>query len=274
MFSFLQKNSISASISTIFKVSSSCFHCNLMALASSNDPHKTILITGVSQGLGRALALELAKRGHIIAGCSRNKNKLDSLHTQLLQASPCNHLLFNIDVKSSSCIEEMAHTIMQKIGAPDIIVNNAAVYHGHLKMWEVPEQEFDYVIDVNIKGTTNVLRHFLPLMIPKNQGVIVNLSSIYGRTGAALASAYSVSKWAIEGLSKSVAKELPDGMAIVALDPGIINTEMLAFRFGDLASQYQSPEEWALKAAPMILNLTNADNGASLIVNDPGILPS
>ena len=65
-------------------------------------------------------------------------------------------------------------------------VNNAAVYHGHLKMWEVPEQEFDYVIDVNIKGTTNVLRHFLPLMIPKNQGVIVNLSSIYGRTGAAL----------------------------------------------------------------------------------------
>ena len=53
-----------------------------------------------------------------------------------------------------------------------------------------------------------------------------------------------MSKWAIEGLSKSVAKELPDGMAIVALDPGIINTEMLAFRFGDLASQYQSPEEW------------------------------
>ncbi|KAJ8772507.1 hypothetical protein K2173_027684 [Erythroxylum novogranatense] len=77
---------------------------------------------------------------------------------------------------------------------------------------------------------------------------------------------YCASKWAVEGLSRSVAKEVPDGMAIVALNPGVIHTEMLTSCFGTSASLYQEPDAWALKAATMILNLTGADNGASLTV--------
>ncbi|MFQ6642991.1 hypothetical protein Gotur_017391 [Gossypium turneri] len=92
------------------------------------------------------------------------------------------------------------------------------------------------------------------------------MSSGWGRYGAALVAPYCASKWAVEGLSRAIAKEMPDEFAVVALSPGVINTEMLQSCFGNLASGYQTPDAWSLKAATMILNLTAADNGASLTV--------
>ncbi|XP_038893066.1 NADPH-dependent pterin aldehyde reductase-like [Benincasa hispida] len=234
---------------------------------------KKVLITGVSKGLGRALAIEMAKLGHIIIGCSRTQNDLHLLEQHLRNISPHNHFLLNIDVSCNDSVKEMARIVVDKIGVPDIIVNNAGVINKQGKIWEIPKEEFDNVIDINIKGTTNVLRHFIPLMTPKNQGIIVNMSAIMARIGVPMASPYCSSKWAIEGLSKSVAKEMPDGMTIITLDPGIVNTQMLFSLLGDIASQFQTPEKWAKKAAPMILNLTGMDNGASLTVDDPGVLP-
>ncbi|XP_059447238.1 NADPH-dependent pterin aldehyde reductase [Corylus avellana] len=225
---------------------------------------RTVLITGASKGLGRALALELAKRGHTVIGCSRTHDKLISLQSEL--SSPEKHLFLNADVKSNSSIEELARAVVEKKGVPDIIVNNAGTINRNNKIWEVPEEEFDTVIDTNVKGVANMLRHFIPLMITRKQGIIVNMSSGWGRSGAALVAPYCASKWAVEGLTRSVAKELPDGMAVVALNPGVINTDMLASCFGNSAALYQAPEAWALKAATMILNLTAADNGASLTV--------
>lgn len=231
--------------------------------------NKSVLITGVSKGIGRALAIELANRGHTIIGCSRAQDKLDSLESLLLPNNH-NHLFLNVDVSSNDSVEQMARTVMEmKGGPPDVIVNSAGTINKNNKMWEVPSEEFDLVMDTNLKGTANVLRHFIPLMINNNnggEGIIVNLSSGWGRSGAALVAPYCASKWAIEGLTKSVAKELPQGMAVVALNPGVINTDMLASCFGASASLYQSPQSWALKAATMILNLTPADNGASLSV--------
>ncbi|KAF8016109.1 hypothetical protein BT93_H1594 [Corymbia citriodora subsp. variegata] len=230
---------------------------------------RTVLITGVSKGLGQALALELAKRGHSVIGCSRSQDKLDSLRSLLSSSSDAAdspHLLLNVDVRSNSSVEELARVVMDKKGVPDIIVNNAGTINKNNKIWEVPVDEFDAVIDTNVKGIANMLRHFLPPMIQRKHGIIVNMSSGWGRSGAALVAPYCASKWAVEGLTKSVAKELPDGMAIVALNPGVINTDMLASCFGNSASLYQAPDAWAVKAAAMILNLTGADNGASLTV--------
>ena len=241
------------------------------------DP-RTILITGVGKGLGKALAVELFKRGHTVIGCSRAQDNLNSLHLELSSStstSPSSepnslssdrHLLINADVRSNSSVEELARTVVAKKGVPDIIVNNAGTINKNNKIWEVPEEEFDAVIDTNVKGLANMLRHFIPMMLPSNQGVIVNMSSGWGRSGAALVGPYCASKWAVEGLTKSVAKELPEGMAVVALNPGVINTDMLASCFGNSAALYQTPESWALKAATMILHLTAADNGASLTV--------
>lgn len=239
---------------------------------------RTILITGVSKGLGNALALELAKRGHTVIGCSRAQDKLNSLQLELASTTPASpstepnssssnrHLLINADVTSNSSIEQLVRIVMEEKGVPDIIVNNAGTINQNNRIWEVPEEEFNTVIDTNVKGLANVLRHFIPLMLPNKKGIIVNMSSGWGRSGAALVAPYCASKWAVEGLTKSVAKELPEGMAIVALNPGVINTDMLVSCFGNSAELYQTPESWALKAATMILNLTAADNGASLTV--------
>lgn len=231
---------------------------------------KTVLITGVSRGLGNALALELAKLGQTVIGCSRSQDKLASLVSELTAASEKfknnNHLVLNIDVRSDAGVKELARTVVEKKVVPDIIVNNAGTINRNNKIWDVPVDEFDAVVDTNIKGVANVLRHFTPLMIGRKQGVIVNMSSGWGRSAAAQVAPYCASKWAIEGLTRAVAKELPPGMAIVALSPGVINTEMLQSCFGSSADLYPTPESWAPKAASMILNLTAADNGASLTV--------
>ncbi|KAJ9174790.1 hypothetical protein P3X46_013397 [Hevea brasiliensis] len=234
--------------------------------AGASSGGKTVMITGVSKGLGRALALELAKRGHTIIGCSRAQDKLNSLQSELSSDHNNHHLLLIADVRSNSSVEELARAVIEKKGVPDIIVNNAGTINRNNKIWEVPEEEFDAVIDTNVKGIANVLRHFIPLMLPKKQGIIVNFSSGWGRSGAALVAPYCASKWAVEGLTRSVAKELPDGMAVIALNPGVIHTEMLQSCFGTSASIYQAPDAWGPKAATMILNLTGADNGASLTV--------
>ncbi|XP_020230708.1 NADPH-dependent pterin aldehyde reductase isoform X2 [Cajanus cajan] len=234
----------------------------------SGGGSRTVLITGVGKGLGRALALELANRGHTIIGCSRSQDNLNSLQSQLSSSSSKNHLFLNADVRSNESVEEMARLVMDNKTVPDIIVNNAGTINKNNKIWEVPAEEFEAVMDTNVKGTANVLRHFIPLMITakKVEAIIVNMSSGWGRSGAALVAPYCASKWAIEGLSKAVAKELPEGMAVVALNPGVINTDMLSSCFGASASLYQTPQAWALKAATMILNLTPADNGSSLTV--------
>ncbi|ONK57736.1 uncharacterized protein A4U43_C09F3550 [Asparagus officinalis] len=227
---------------------------------------KTVMITGVSRGLGRDLALELAKRGHTIIGCARAQDKLQSLQDEISSSSSSNHLFQALDVKSDVGVQDLAKLVVERKQVPDIIVNNAGTINKNNKVWEVSAEEFDTVIDTNIKGTANVLRHFLPLMIGRKQGIIVNMSSGWGRSAAAQVAPYCASKWAIEGLTRSVAKELPPGLAIVALSPGVVNTDMLASCFGTSAALYQTPEAWAPQAARMILNLSAEDNAASLTV--------
>ncbi|CAL2236586.1 unnamed protein product [Prunus armeniaca] len=174
--------------------------------------------------------------------------------------------------RSNTSIAELARVVKEKRGIPDIIVNNAGIINDNKKLWEVPVEEFDSVIDTNVKGIANVLRHFIPLMLSRNEGknpagIIVNMSSGWGRSGAAHVAPYCASKWAVEGLTRSVARELPSEMAILALNPGVIHTDMLESCFGDSSMKnYPKPDAWAVKAATMILNLTPADNGASLTV--------
>ncbi|XP_038891942.1 NADPH-dependent pterin aldehyde reductase-like isoform X4 [Benincasa hispida] len=234
---------------------------------------KKVLITGVSKGLGRALALELANRGHTIIGCSRDQTKLHSLQQELAKVSSAKHLLYTVDVRSNTNVEEFVQAIVENELVPNIIVNNAGLINRNGKIWELDAQEFDNVIDTNVKGIANIMRHFIPLMISTNKGIIINMSSLSGRDAHGLFAPYCASKWGVEGLSKATAKEVPEGMAIVSLDPGIIYTDMLVSCLGELALKYQSPQHWASKAATMILNLTALDNGASLTVEDPGTLP-
>src|SRR5262249_42388376 len=152
-------------------------------------------------------------------------------------------------------VRAWAERLLADHGPPDLLLNNAALINRNATLWEVPADEFDRVLDVNVKGVANVLRAFLPALVQRRSGVIVNFSSGWGRSTAAEVAPYCATKWAIEGLTQALAQELPPGMAAVPLNPGIIDTEMLRSCFGSGAANYPTAEQWAETAAPFLLRL-------------------
>ena len=221
---------------------------------------KIVLVTGVTRGLGRAMVDEFVRQGHTVLGCGRSQKTIEALRRQF--SAP--HDFAVVDVASEEQVKAWASRLLDSSGPPDLVVNNAALINRNAPLWEVPEREFSQVIDVNIKGTVNVIRHFAPAMTKRQRGVIVNISSGWGRSTDAEVAPYCATKWAIEGLTQALAQELPSGMAAVALNPGIINTEMLQSCFGGSASGYPSPAQWASRAVPFLLNLGPGDNGRQL----------
>ena len=221
-----------------------------------------ILITGVSRGLGRALTEEFIRLGHTVIGCGRSEKEI----TQLQKQFPAPNNFAVVDVSSDEQVAAWANRILSAHAAPDLLLNNAALINRNTKLWQVPAQEFSDVIDVNIKGVANVIRHFMPAMIKQGRGVIVNFSSGWGRSTDAEVAPYCATKWAVEGLTQSLAQELPPGMAAVPLNPGIINTAMLQSCFAGGATNYPAPREWAKTAAPFLLKINSADNGKQLTV--------
>ena len=169
-------------------------------------------------------------------------------------------------MSSDADVARWAKSVLSEIGPPDLVLNNAAIINRNAALWDVPAEEFDSVIDVNIKGVANIIRHFAPAMIERGRGVIVNFSSGWGRSTSAEVAPYCATKWAIEGLTRAFAQELPDGMAAIPLDPGIINTEMLRNCFGASANRYPDPVRWAEVAVPFLLQISAKDNGEPLSV--------
>jgi NAD(P)-dependent dehydrogenase (short-subunit alcohol dehydrogenase family) len=227
---------------------------------------KVALVTGVTRGLGRAMAGEFVRLGHTVLGCGRSEREIDRLRRAF--AKP--HDFFVVDVSSDEDVKSWASRILSSHGPPDLLLNNAGVINRNAPLWEIGASEFSKVIDVNIKGVANVIRHFAPAMIKRGRGVIVNFSSGWGRSTDAEVAPYCATKWAIEGLTQALAQELPAGMAAVPLNPGIINTDMLQSCFGGSASSYPSPEEWAKTAVPFLLALGPSDNGKPLTVPSRG----
>jgi NAD(P)-dependent dehydrogenase (short-subunit alcohol dehydrogenase family) len=123
------------------------------------------------------------------------------------------------------------------------------------------------LFQINVLGLLNVTRAFVPAMVKAGRGVIVNLSSGAGRQGYPRIGVYGATKYAVEGLTKSLAAELPSGLAAIPLSPGVINTEMLRHSMGEeTAATHPDPETWVKKAQPFILGLGPEDNGKSLTV--------
>ena len=223
---------------------------------------KTIVITGITRGIGRGLVEEFDRLGHKVIGCGRSTDQVSELQNAL---GPEHHLT-SIDVTDDALVADWASKTLQAHGAPDLLINNAAIINRNCPLVDVPVAEFDAIIDINIKGVANVTRHFAPAMIERNHGVIVNLSSGWGRSTSPDVAPYCATKWAIEGLSKAMADELPSGMACVPLSPGVVNTEMLQSCFGGGADSARKPDAFAKVAAPFLLALGPKDNGQSLTV--------
>lgn len=221
---------------------------------------KIILITGVTRGIGLALTDQFIGMGHCVLGCARTTSGIRQLRE--LYGEP--HDFYSLNVASHDEVKSWASIVLNSHGAPDIIINNAGLINLSNPLWDIDDDEFSRIIDVNIKGVANIIRHFVPAMIRARKGMIVNMSSGWGRSVDAEVAPYCASKWAIEGLSRSLALELPDPLAVVALNPGCVNTQMLETCFGTAASSHVDPSTWAQSAARYLLTLSRADNGQSL----------
>ena len=224
---------------------------------------KVIVVTGATGGLGLALSEYFIKAAHTVIGCGRNESKIDELNGKFATETA---KFYVVDIASDKAVQEWAKQVVEKYGPPDFLVNNAGVVNEREKLWNISAEQFDKVIDINIKGTVNCIRHFVPAMVEAKKGVIVNVTSAWGKSAAKEVAPYCCSKWGLEGLSKALAMELPAPLACIPLSPGIINTDMLHTAIGDSANLYPSPEQWVDRAATRILSLDRGDNGESIDV--------
>lgn len=221
---------------------------------------RTIAITGCSRGLGRALVDEFVAAGHTVAGCSRSATAMQALSTEY----PGAHHFRAVDVSDDAAVENWSNALVEKVGVPDLVISNAAIINDPLPLWEVPASDFRHLVDINITGTFHVCRHLLPRMIEEGRGVLVNLSSGWGRSVSTEVAPYCASKWAIEGMTRALAEELPAGLAAVPLNPGVIDTDMLRQTWGAGAAGFGTAARWAKTAAPFLLSLDASHNGQPL----------
>lgn len=221
-----------------------------------------ILLTGASRGLGRAMTARFAAQGHEIIGCATTEAGVANLKSKL--GAP--HRFDVVDVADDAAVAAWAKALDAATRPFDLILNNAALMNDLAPLWNVPAAVMRRLFDVNVLGTANVIRHFVPPMVAKRRGVIVNFSSGWGRSTSAEVAPYCASKYAIEGLTLALAQELPKGMAAVPLNPGVIDTDMLRVCFGRNAASYPGPDRWADRAVPFVLSLGARHNGQSLTV--------
>jgi NAD(P)-dependent dehydrogenase (short-subunit alcohol dehydrogenase family) len=176
---------------------------------------KTVVVTGASRGIGRAVAAVLAGAGARVAGCARNPDRGSDL--------------FRCDVGRADDVARFADDVLGRLGAPDVLVNNAGIV-ARARLEDMSVETWDGVVDANLKGTFLVTRAFLPAMRARGKagGRIINIASISGRQGTALLTAYCAAKHGVVGLTRALAEELRgDGIAVNAVCPGSVDTDML-----------------------------------------------
>jgi len=225
------------------------------------DP-KVIVLTGVSRGLGLAMTEGFIERGHIVHGCARSKDHIEALRARF--GAP--HTFTQVDVRNNGDVAAWSQLFDAKNPPPDLLINNAAIINPNAELWKIEPEDFRAILEINVLGVYHMIRHFAPRMVARGTGVIINFSSGWGRSTSPEVAPYNATKFAIEGLSKALAQELPPGMASIPLNPGIIDTDMLRSCFSDGAASYPRANTWAENAVPYILSLGPQNNGESLSV--------
>lgn len=188
---------------------------------------KTILITGSSRGIGRAIALSyFDKNLNIVINYKKEKEKAQEV-VEILRSRGLNAIAIQADVSNYEAVRKMFDKIEDSFGPVDVLINNAGIAKiGFCQ--DISHEDWKEIFDVNVNGMFNCCKCALGPMISNKSGVIVNISSIWGQTGAAMESHYSATKGAIISYTKSLAKELaPSGIRVNAVAPGGIDTDML-----------------------------------------------
>ncbi|PWX49733.1 beta-ketoacyl-ACP reductase [Clostridium perfringens] len=189
---------------------------------------KVAIVTGGTRGIGRAIALKLADHGANIVINYRNSDKESEELKAILEGKGVKVLTVKCDISNFEDSKNLMDKCKEVFGKIDILVNNAGITKDTLIM-RMKEEDFDNVIDVNLKGTFNCAKHASAIMLKQRFGKIINMTSVVGIAGNAGQVNYAASKAGVIGLTKSLAKELGSrGITVNAVAPGFINTDMTA----------------------------------------------
>lgn len=223
------------------------------------------VVTGAGRGIGRAIAVQLAKRGCDIALLGRTLESLAEA-AEAVVAEGRRALAVPCDVASAPEVERAASSVLSDLGVPRIVVANAGVVH-RAPIATMSEQEWDEVVDVNLKGTFLVTRAFLPRMLDLKRGRFVAIASISSTMGTAKQSAYCAAKWGTVGFMKSLAEELRGtGLQAMCVMPGSVDTDMLK---GSGFPPAMQPGDVARTVTFLALDAPDAMNASSVEIFGP-----
>ena len=184
--------------------------------------NKTVLITGGSRGIGKTMVYAFSRAGYNVL---LNFNKSESIANEIAKELP-NVLVYGANVGDQQSVQNMINYTIEKFGGIDVLINNAGISCTGL-LQDISIDEWNNVISTNLTGTYNLCKCVLPEMISKKRGKIINISSIWGITGASCEVAYSASKAGVIGLTKALAKEVgPSNIQVNCIAPGIVMTDM------------------------------------------------
>ena len=193
---------------------------------------KIALITGATAGIGKATAILLAKNNYNIIITGRRNELLEELKLDILKEAEVEVLTLNFDVRENKIVEETIDNLPEHWRNIDVLVNNAGLALGTSKIQEGVVEDWDRMIDTNVKGLVYISRKVSKIMAERNTGHIVNISSIAGREAYPGGSVYCGSKHAVKAISKSMRLDLLEhGIKVTSIDPGMVNTEFSLVRF-------------------------------------------
>ncbi|HHO1815284.1 TPA: 3-oxoacyl-[acyl-carrier-protein] reductase [Staphylococcus aureus] len=198
---------------------------------------KSALVTGASRGIGRSIALQLAEEGYNVAvNYAGSKEKAEAV-VEEIKAKGVDSFAIQANVADADEVKAMIKEVVSQFGSLDVLVNNAGITRDNLLM-RMKEQEWDDVIDTNLKGVFNCIQKATPQMLRQRSGAIINLSSVVGAVGNPGQANYVATKAGVIGLTKSAARELASrGITVNAVAPGFIVSDMTDALSDELKAQ-------------------------------------
>jgi NAD(P)-dependent dehydrogenase (short-subunit alcohol dehydrogenase family) len=197
-------------------------HSNLKPLSG-----KVVVVTGAGRGIGAAIARRLASLGAGIVLCGRSMKPLQETASQIGAVDGGQSKVIQCDVSSLESVQALAAFVEQNFGRTDILINNAGVGAFAAPLHQLTPEEWEKVLNTNLRGVYYCIRSFAPMMIRAKTGHIVNISSLAGKNALPNGAAYAASKWGLNGLSYSVAEELrPHNIRVAVVCPGSVDTEL------------------------------------------------
>ena len=222
---------------------------------------KVVVLTGASSGIGYSLLKYFISEGAIVYAISRNERELTEKDKQ-----ECNFEL--LDISDEVNVEEFTKAVLQKENRVDILINNAGVAHNLALIEEMNLEVFNSIIRDNVMPTFNMMKYILPIMKKNNSGTVINISSRAGRRAVPKLSAYTAAKFAVRGLTESVAKEVQEtGIKCVTISPAGVNTGMRAMVFGkEDAENQQDTSRITEIISKILLGELQVSNGSDIVI--------